>query len=106
MPTFKRNKNGVTTIVRDTYRKKPLLNTKAAKSDTWWSICAAVKKRDGYRCVSCRTPEGKKAGEYLHVHHIKELSAGGRTVMANLISLCPTCHQRRHRHSIHGGRKH
>lgn len=97
----RRNKNGVSKIVRDTYRKKPLLNTQQAKNETWWAICKQVKTRDGFKCVQCRKPEGNKAGEYLHVHHIRELSKGGRTVMSNLISLCPTCHQKRHRHQIH-----
>lgn len=97
---FKRNKSGVTRIVRDTYRKKPLLNTKSAKADTWWSICAKVKARDGYKCVQCRTPERKEKGGYLHVHHIRELSKGGQTVMSNLISLCDKCHHTKHRHSF------
>lgn len=98
---FKRNKSGVTRIVRDTYRKKPLLNTKAAKDDTWWAICKRVKERDQYKCVQCRTPERNEKGGYLHVHHIRELSKGGQTVMSNLISLCELCHQKRHKHSIH-----
>lgn len=102
MATFKRGKNGVTKIVRDTYRKKPLLNTAQAKADTWWAIIKRVKERDGYKCRACGTPEKPIKGGYLHVHHIKELSKGGTTSMLNLISLCEKCHQKRHGHNISG----
>jgi 5-methylcytosine-specific restriction endonuclease McrA len=35
---------------------------------------------------------------YHDVHHLIELSGGGRTVMSNLVTICKTCHARRHPH--------
>jgi 5-methylcytosine-specific restriction endonuclease McrA len=92
---FKRNKSGVTRIVRDTYRKKPV---SGAVKENWWSIRKRVLERDNHCCVQCKKPENPKAKIWLDVHHILELSAGGLTVMSNLISLCRNCHERRHSH--------
>jgi hypothetical protein len=47
-----------------------------------------VLKRDGFACVYC----GRKAPEVvLHVDHVKPVSKGGRTVMANLVAACQPC---------------
>lgn len=43
----------------------------------------------GHRCTICLAP-------WLEIHHIEELSAGGKTEYANLIVLCPNCHTRVH----------
>lgn len=62
---------------------------------TWAEMCAAVKKRDLYKCVLCNRPESE-AG--LQVDHIIEVSRGGPTAMYNLRSLCPYCHANRPSH--------
>lgn len=88
-PYMKRQKGRqVTRIVRDNY----------GAPDRWFSLCKEVKRRDRYCCVKCGEPEAPKEGVYHDVHHIKELSHGGQTVKANLITLCKQCHAKRHKH--------
>jgi 5-methylcytosine-specific restriction endonuclease McrA len=49
-----------------------------------------VLKRDGWRCQDCG------AMKDLQVHHIKRRSQLGGDVMQNLITLCASCHGKRH----------
>ncbi|MCJ7733864.1 MAG: DEAD/DEAH box helicase [Anaerolineales bacterium] len=61
----------------------------------WDSIRNAALARDHHTCKGC----GKnKPGQFLHVHHKSPLrsfsSIEEANVPANLISLCPRCHQR------------
>jgi 5-methylcytosine-specific restriction endonuclease McrA len=97
---FRRNKSGVTRIQRDTY------NNKATTGKTWWDWCKLVRQRARNCCEdrTCGKPENPKAGVYHEVHHITPLSRGGRTMLTNLILLCKSCHDKRHRHLM--GRKH
>ena len=39
-------------------------------------------------------------GGQVHVHHIKSRGAGGDDIPENLISLCPSCHDKAHRAKI------
>lgn len=48
-----------------------------------------VLRRDGFRCVKCG--RGREDGVKLHVDHIKPVSRGGKSVMANLQTLCEDC---------------
>ena len=80
---FKQTKTGVTRIVRDSYSNV---------ETSWYEIAKKVRTRDGNQCTQCHCTE------HLHVHHIKPLEEGGRTVMSNLITLCENCHKRRHKH--------
>lgn len=84
----KNYKTGVIRRQRDNYS-----NAKG----TWKEHSSRVKTLDG-RCLQCgvnakNTPEG-----YLVVHHIKELSRGGTTRNMNMITLCTSCHSKRHKH--------
>lgn len=47
----------------------------------------------GHRCTICSAP-------WMEIHHIEELSEGGKTEFDNLIVLCPNCHTRVHREKI------
>ena len=47
----------------------------------------------GHRCTLCHAP-------WLEIHHIEELSDGGKTEYENLIVLCPNCHTRVHADGI------
>jgi hypothetical protein len=47
----------------------------------------------GHRCTICRAP-------WLEIHHIQELSDGGKTEYENLIVLCPNCHTHVHQDGI------
>ncbi len=55
---------------------------------------SAARKRDGYRCQICQTPE---SGKSHHVHHITPFRTFSSfihaNVIENLITLCPTCHR-------------
>ncbi len=47
----------------------------------------------GHRCTICSAP-------WMEIHHIVELSEGGKTEFDNLIVLCPNCHTRVHREQL------
>lgn len=61
----------------------------SAKSDTWKEIRDRVKRRDGSRCVVCRSQR------LLHVDHIVPLSKGGSNRLSNLQTLCKACHEKK-----------
>jgi hypothetical protein len=52
---------------------------------------AHVKQRDHWTCQHCR-----QQGEPLEVHHRIQPQHGGLDTPANLITLCPPCHDRAH----------
>jgi len=52
------------------------------------SLTRRVRLRDGDRC---RNP-GCRRREELHAHHIHYRSHGGRTIPANEVAVCTTCH--------------
>ncbi len=83
---FVRRKNGVSTIVRDSY-------STSSANGSWWDLIAQAAKRDGNKCSDC-----PYVGPGIERHHITPLSRGGRNVLSNIISLCPTCHAKRHSH--------
>lgn len=82
------NKGQVSKLVRDGY---------GSKSD-WYALCKQVKERDRYCCVKCGVPEVPKEDVYHEVHHMRPLSKGGVTALANLILICKVCHSKRHKH--------
>ena len=49
-----------------------------------------VLSRDGWRCQDCG------ARKNLQVHHIKPRNRFGEDSMYNLITLCASCHGKRH----------
>ena len=53
------------------------------------TLAARVKSRDGDRC---QNPTCKRRGGVLHAHHLLPRSFGGRTSLANEITVCDTCH--------------
>lgn len=48
-------------------------------------------RRDNYTCVMC----GFQELGIMEVDHIIEKGDGGKTVLENLQTLCPTCHTRK-----------
>lgn len=46
-----------------------------------------AKARDGYECRCCG-----RSGKGVEAHHIKPVSLGGPTTLANLVTLCHGCH--------------
>jgi 5-methylcytosine-specific restriction endonuclease McrA len=86
------NGYGVARIVRNSYNTQNGFSVKSG----WWTIRAAVIKRDKGFCVPCFRK--KLVVKAVEVHHLIPLSRGGTTTMANLISLCKVCHDARHNH--------
>ena len=84
------SKSGVVKIIRASYSTVQGFT----KKNSWWEIRDKVFKRDNGKCVPCA-----RAGKSIpgtDVHHIRSLAKGGTTTMANLITLCGTCHEKRH----------
>lgn len=58
-----------------------------------------VKARAKGYCEGCGQPApfiSKTGDPYLHAHHIKELSNGGKDTIDTVVALCPNCHYRVH----------
>jgi 5-methylcytosine-specific restriction endonuclease McrA len=63
------------------------------KTPEWKNARLDRLKLDGFQCVEC------KSSSNLQVHHIHSVSKGGaRFSLANLITLCTRCHEKRHKH--------
>lgn len=56
----------------------------------WQLLREAILKRDGYKCVICKTDK------QLRVHHLIPLSKGGKNEPQNLITVCSNCHKYLH----------
>jgi 5-methylcytosine-specific restriction endonuclease McrA len=52
----------------------------------------AVRERDLWHCVRC----GR--ADWLHVHHRRMRSQGGKDTFSNLVTLCVRCHEWVHHH--------
>lgn len=90
--SFRRTASGVTKIRRDGYSTV----NGFSKANEWWTTSAQVRKRSQGWCEDHLRRGIKVKGK--EVHHIRPLSAGGRTVLSNLIHLCEECHNKRHTH--------
>lgn len=63
----------------------------------WREICKDKIREAGNKCQRCPSTDR------LEVHHIIALSRGGTNHTFNLIVLCYSCHNKRHKHMV--GRK-
>jgi 5-methylcytosine-specific restriction protein A len=71
-----------------TVRPPPKVVESFYSSQEWKTTAAAIKKRDGYKCVKCGNGRDR-----LYVDHIIERKDGGADYdHGNLRSLCPSCH--------------
>ncbi len=68
-------------------KKQPRLRL---KPEDYGVLRNQVLKRDSWRCQDCG------AMKDLQVHHIKRRSQLGSDVAENLITLCASCHGKRH----------
>jgi 5-methylcytosine-specific restriction endonuclease McrA len=90
----KRNSHGIASIRRDSYNSVNGFTQKGA----WWEIRAKVMKRANGKCEAL-LPNGRRClAPATECHHIRPLSKGGTTTMANLLAICQDCHNRRHTH--------
>lgn len=72
----------------------------------WEQTRIAVFVRDAYRCTSCTCPVSAPGSPYTHAStahcdHIILVSQGGKTIPANLRTLCDICHSKLPRHHQH-----
>lgn len=69
------------------------LRQKLYKSMLWKKTVKAVYQRDNYLCVRCGTSKLKKV--QFHAHHIKLFATHPtlRFDLANLVTLCDSCHR-------------
>ena len=63
----------------------------------FWNARAYVLDRDKHTCQNCK---GKSKDNILEVHHIKRRQDGGTNRVANLVTLCKTCHDGHHQGKI------
>jgi len=57
-------------------------------SGAWQRARAQARARDGNQCTRC------SATTKLGVHHLRSLASGGTNDLANLTTLCASCHAR------------
>lgn len=65
----------------------------------WERLRIQVLARDGCRCTEC----GETWLNYLEIHHIQPLGAGGTNELDNLVTLCRLCHLKAHGHPLPAG---
>lgn len=67
------------------------------RTTRWKSLRSLAKRRDGFKCVCCG------AAGRLEIDHIKPIRSHPELafVLANLQSLCPSCHARKTRSEGH-----
>lgn len=63
----------------------------------WQKIREQIRERDNNECQDCKK-KGKVTIDQLEVHHIKELEYFPELAIepSNLITLCTSCHNKRH----------
>ena len=83
--------------LKQTYERH---SAKVTRSRRWKALRLQALRRDGWRCVEC----GARGG--LEVDHIKPVRDAPECAfdLANLQSLCPSCHARKTRLEIGLGR--
>lgn len=59
----------------------------------WWELKRHVLKRDNHSCQICGC---RGTARTLQIHHDVPVQWGGSNDPANLITLCPECHERLH----------
>jgi 5-methylcytosine-specific restriction endonuclease McrA len=86
-----------------TYDKKGRRSTENKRlrgSKQYFDWRKAIYERDNYTCQDCKARGGKGNPVELHPHHIKPFATypDHRFDIANGVTLCANCHQKRHKH--------
>jgi len=69
----------------------------------WGSLSRRTKKRDDWTCQKCGAKGGPHGNADLAAHHMVPKSRGGKDEVDNLITVCNSCHEQEHGHSIPQG---
>lgn len=67
------------------------------------SLRLKVLNRDSFRCVFCGKSPATDVGARLHIDHITPFSKGGKSILANLQTLCQECDLGKRDNEIIGG---
>lgn len=81
----------------------PQNRSRSNYSSNWTELARRSKKRDNWTCQKCGTKGGSLGSAQLHAHHIKAKKHGGKDNIDNLITVCHSCHEEEHGHSIPEG---
>lgn len=69
-------------------------------SPKWNTLSIRTRKRDDWKCQKCGDEGGPDGDADVEAHHIVPKSKGGKDTLDNLITLCHSCHESEHGHSI------
>lgn len=69
----------------------------------WDEVCQRVYQRDGYQCMSCGEHGGVDGSAELYANHIVSPANGGTDDVSNLKTLCGSCYESEHGHSVEDG---
>ena len=54
-------------------------------------IRCEILRRDNYACIDCAASPRKDRNVSLHIHHVKPVSKGGKSLIENLVTNCSSC---------------
>jgi len=81
----------------------PQNRSRSNYSSSWTDLARRTKERDNWTCQKCGVKKGRTESAQLHAHHIKAKKYGGKDDIDNLITICHSCHEEEHGHSIPRG---
>lgn len=81
----------------------PQNRSRSNYSSNWTDLARRTKKRDNWTCQKCGAKGGPIGSAQLHSHHMKTKKHGGEDDIDNLITICHSCHEEEHGHSIPQG---
>ena len=84
---------------RDYYCRRQILLSERGYGDLTRNFDIKIATRQSWTCPVCLGSLGSNLGEPLHMHHIVELSNGGKDVPSNIILLHWGCHMKVHHNS-------
>ncbi|AUX09866.1 restriction endonuclease [Halalkaliarchaeum desulfuricum] len=73
-------------------------------AENWDELRIRTLKQDKWECQKCGKRGGPYGNERVDVHHIVPKSKGGEDRINNLITLCHSCHEKEHGHTIPTGK--
>jgi len=68
--------------------------------ENWDKLSQQTLLRDNWKCQKCGRKGGPHGSTRVEAHHIIPRSKGGEDRIGNLITLCHSCHEKEHGHSI------